>query len=660
MVWFTVHDSILARPVTMADDDEEPEEQPEDEEEKPAETLIDASKEGDWDRLLELLPTAGTDGASARDDWGRLPLHYAALQAASLEVFTGLLAAYPAAADAPIGWDEMEKTALDYAEETGCSDEVVAALKAASRREEGEGAVNLRTNLGVQDQTLEEDEEAGWGDEDASPSRSDSILSRAASLSRGRSPSAGSRVRSPSAGSPSIHGRGRSPSAGSPLGPNGGDIHAEMAALKAELTETVVYLTEEIQSRLDTQKEELSQRLQQQQTALEGSMTAQAELQAALEGALQAQTAESELATKGLQAVKEAQADQKGAVDRLRTHVMTHLEGALDAQKAEVARGAKGTAELKEAHAELKAQVQKMQSQLEVAKTVSIRLTSSMDEIAKAVAAQSAQSPAGARSRAVSTPDSPAGALQRAHSSGGSCGAVAAAATAYAAAAAGASSPASSPTGSGGGGGGVVSAMAGKYGGGGGRVERTASEQQQEQQQKEQQQKELEAVRSQAKKDREELEAKLQRQTGEMAELRAMLSEAVAVAKEQRGEIDELKRQIASGAAQPAAAAAAAASAAASAKGESSPSVRVSLTDEPAAPPPMIYSRTSTIGADAQQPHVPPLGMQQQQSSPALASPRGSLTPREGSSGSPGGASLRGSMTRKTSMSIGEVISGDL
>ena len=56
-------------------------------------------------------------------------------------------------------------------------------------------------------------------------------------------------------------------------------------------------------------------------------------------------------------------------------------------------------------------------------------------------------------------------------------------------------------------------------------------------------------MRSQAKKDRDELEAKLQQQTGEMAELRAMLGEAVAIAKEQRGEIDELKRQIASGAA---------------------------------------------------------------------------------------------------------------
>ena len=609
----------------MADEPEQPpaeqeEEEEEEVEDKPAETLLDASKEGDWARLLELLPTAGSDGASERDDWSRLPLHYAALQAASLEVVEGLLAAYPAAADAPIGWDEMEKTALDYAEECECSADVVAALKAASRREEGDGEVNLRSSLGVQNQGVcEEDEEAGWGDEDGSPSRSDSILSRAASLSRreSRSPSAGGRERSPSTGgrprTPSAGGRPRAPSVGSPLGPNGGgDIHAEMAALKAELTETVVYLTEEIQGRLDAQKEELQQRVQQQHTALEGSLTAQVELQAALDGALQAQTAESELAAKGLKAVRDAQAEQRGTVDRLRTHVMTHLEGAMDAQKAEVARAAKGSAELKEGHAELKAQVQKMQSQLEVAKTVSIRLTSSMDEIAKAVAAQAArsQSPgAGARARAISSP---------------------------------ATGAPPAPTG-GGGGGGVVSSMAGKYGAA---AAGAAGEQQQQQQQKE-----LQAVRSQAKKDRDELEAQLQQQTGEMAELRAMLGEAVAVAKEQRGEIDELKRQIASGAASPPRSR----PAIASANGDSSPSVRVSLTDEPAVPPPMIWSRTSTIGADtqAEPPQVPPFGLQQQPSSPgALASPRGSYE----SSGS----SVRGSMTRQTSMSIGSVISGDL
>ena len=42
-----------------------------------SETVLEASRAGDWPRLLELLPE-DPKSAEERDDWGRLPLHSAA------------------------------------------------------------------------------------------------------------------------------------------------------------------------------------------------------------------------------------------------------------------------------------------------------------------------------------------------------------------------------------------------------------------------------------------------------------------------------------------------------------------------------------------------------------------------------------------------------
>lgn len=66
-------------------------------------------------------------------------------------------------------------------------------------------------------------------------------------------------------------------------------------ALKDEMTQTALYIVDEVEARVKSHREEVMARLQAQQLVLEGSLQAQTELQAALEGSLQAQTAESDL-----------------------------------------------------------------------------------------------------------------------------------------------------------------------------------------------------------------------------------------------------------------------------------------------------------------------------------------------------------------------------
>ena len=59
-------------------------------------------------------------------------------------------------------------------------------------------------------------------------------------------------------------------------------------AFKEELTQTALYIVDEVEARLKAHKEDWMGRLQAQQVVLEGSLQAQTELQAALEGSLTA------------------------------------------------------------------------------------------------------------------------------------------------------------------------------------------------------------------------------------------------------------------------------------------------------------------------------------------------------------------------------------
>ena len=169
-----------------------------------SETVLEASRAGDWPRLLELLPK-DPKSAEERDDWGRLPLHYAALQTPDtpLEVFRGLLAAYPAAGSAPIGWDEDEQLALDLALEKDAPEDVLAVLKEAASA--GGGGTERLSAADRAVGTMEEgDEDEGWGEEEESPSGHESESGREG---EGARDSESGRTAVPG------HGSGRSPGA---------------------------------------------------------------------------------------------------------------------------------------------------------------------------------------------------------------------------------------------------------------------------------------------------------------------------------------------------------------------------------------------------------------------------------------------------------------
>ena len=84
----------------------------------------------DWQAVLDALQT-NPQGASDRDDWERLPLHYAILTKAPLQVVSALLNAFPEGVKCK---DDMyEDTPLDLAEKSDAEPEVVAALAAAAK-----------------------------------------------------------------------------------------------------------------------------------------------------------------------------------------------------------------------------------------------------------------------------------------------------------------------------------------------------------------------------------------------------------------------------------------------------------------------------------------------------------------------------------------------
>ena len=172
-----------------------------------SETVLEASRAGDWPRLLELLPK-DPKSAEERDDWGRLPLHYAALQTPDtpLEVFRGLLAAYPAAGSAPIGWDEDEQLALDLALEKDAPEDVLAVLKEAAgdAGQADRGSVRLSAADRAVGTMEEGDEDEGWGEEEESPSGHESESGREG---EGARDSESGRTAVPG------HGSGRSPGA---------------------------------------------------------------------------------------------------------------------------------------------------------------------------------------------------------------------------------------------------------------------------------------------------------------------------------------------------------------------------------------------------------------------------------------------------------------
>ena len=192
----------------------------------PAETVLEAAREGDWSRLLELLPN-DPKSAEARDDWGRLPLHYAALQTpdSPLEVFRGLLEAYPGAGSTPIGWDEDEQLALDYAVDKHAPEDVLAVLKQAAA---AGGDVQERLSHSVDATLGEGDEEEGWGDQ--SPSERDSLSGRTETLSRSsdRSPGAASASASPWLARSSVRDSSQRLSSASPGSGLGDELRAEM------------------------------------------------------------------------------------------------------------------------------------------------------------------------------------------------------------------------------------------------------------------------------------------------------------------------------------------------------------------------------------------------------------------------------------------------
>ena len=91
-------------------------------------SVLDASKAAEWPLLMQRV-SAGDKTVSERDDWGRLALHYAAMQPdAPLQVFSMLIEAHPAAAGVS---DAMGKRPLAYAEEKGAPEQVVVLLTAA-------------------------------------------------------------------------------------------------------------------------------------------------------------------------------------------------------------------------------------------------------------------------------------------------------------------------------------------------------------------------------------------------------------------------------------------------------------------------------------------------------------------------------------------------
>jgi hypothetical protein len=196
-----------------------------------AETVLEASREGDWPRLLELLPN-DPKSAEERDDWGRLPLHYAALQTPDtpLEVFRGLLEAYPAAGSAPIGWDEDEQLALDLAVEKDAPEDVMAVLKEAAA---AGGAVQERLTHSVG--SMEEgDEDEGWGEEEESPSgresesARDSESGRTDGLGRGSGRSPGVASASPWLSRSSVRDSSSRLSSASPASGLADELRAEM------------------------------------------------------------------------------------------------------------------------------------------------------------------------------------------------------------------------------------------------------------------------------------------------------------------------------------------------------------------------------------------------------------------------------------------------
>lgn len=195
-----------------------------------AETVLEASREGDWPRLLELLPN-DPKGAEERDDWGRLPLHYAALQTPDtpLEVFRGLLEAYPAAGSAPIGWDEDEQLALDCAVEKNAPEDVMAVLKEAAA---AGGAVQERLTHSVG--AMEEgDEDEGWGEEESpsgheGESGRDSESGRTDVLGRGSGSSPGAASASPWLARSSVRDSSSRLSSASPSSGLADELRAEM------------------------------------------------------------------------------------------------------------------------------------------------------------------------------------------------------------------------------------------------------------------------------------------------------------------------------------------------------------------------------------------------------------------------------------------------
>ena len=230
----------------------------------PAETVLEASREGDWARLLELLPNA-PKGAEERDDWARLPLHYAALQPNTpLDVFQKLLAAYPEAAKAPIGWDEMEQTPLDYATEKNASEKVLAVLREAAKEQPGRLTVTM-SDLGARESLMEaEEEEEFGGDSSRAPADEggDSPLKAKLMTPDGklRSQSTPSRIARQPSGDPlsdlrdefQARQRGRP---GRP-GPSHGlsrRVPRRAQVLKDEMTETAMYIVDEVEARLKSE-----------------------------------------------------------------------------------------------------------------------------------------------------------------------------------------------------------------------------------------------------------------------------------------------------------------------------------------------------------------------------------------------------------------------
>ena len=231
-----------------------------------AETVLEASREGDWPRLLELLPK-DPKSAEERDDWGRLPLHYAALQTPDtpFEVFRALLEAYPGAGSAPTGWDEDEQLALDCAVEKDAPEDVMAVLKEAAA---AGGAVQERLthSVGVME---EGDEDEGWGEE--SPSERESESERTDVLGHGSGRSPGAASASPWLSRSSVRDSSSRLSSTPPASGLGDELRAEMKAFKEELTQTALYIVDEVEARIKSHREEVMVRLQAQQVALEGS-----------------------------------------------------------------------------------------------------------------------------------------------------------------------------------------------------------------------------------------------------------------------------------------------------------------------------------------------------------------------------------------------------